>query len=78
MEEGGRWSTWAPWSTEHPLRGRAQAKSRLNCPGQQEPAPCVHSHSEEGGPGVSFHSSLLVLEVALRKCPRELGGSGGC
>ena len=42
------------------------------------PAPCVHSHSEEGGPGVSFHSSLLVFEVALRKCPREPGGSGGC
>lgn len=67
-----------PWSAEHPLRGRAQAKSGLSCPGQQEPAPRIHSHSEERGTGVSFHPSLLVLEVTLRKCPTGPGGAEGC
>lgn len=60
-----------------PLRGRAHAKSGLSCPGQQEPAPSIHSHSEEGSAGVSFHPSLLALEVALGRCPRGSEGAEG-
>lgn len=67
-----------PSSTGHPLRGRAQAKSELSCPGQQEPAPSIHSYSEESDTGVSFHPSLLALEVVLGRCLRGPEGAEGC